>query len=256
MSRYRETTNVWTRYADITVDNRGGSVGSTNVLAVIPKDFDEFWLNVQPDADDIRVIDPDGFTLVTYDVKDAAGTGTFSKTNRDGSVRVTWSAPATAMCRLVLAWGLGSVSSGAGSPSTSSQKTGYIATTRPTRVVVAGPARLGTTRPEVGIQKSSTETIRVAFDVAGLLDRRSAKHAGGYEGDALSYASYTVDAASVAVPAMVDASSVRFHWPSLVSFLVQAGFSGTEYTINPTLTTKNAQVLNPRARVKVQNLVE
>lgn len=260
MIAYREGGYTWKYSAAITVDARSWSSGAVEISVPIPADWDAFWTTInQTDARDVRVLSADGLTKLTYDIVKTgpAAIDAGAITSRDGRLRISgWTPPLAAMCRLVVVWGQSSVSSGAGSPTFASPINGYIALGLPARGWMAMPPQAGRTKPVAKFAKGATEQIVLGLDVGGLVDTRATAHARSRSLGAISYASYVVHAAGTPQGGMVDASTLRFIDETRCYFLVNAGSSGTTYTIVPTVVLTSSQTLIPRALLEVRDLTE
>lgn len=261
---YRASGIRWRQYAAITVDATGWGGGAVDAEITIPRDLEAFWSLIDNSAAEARVLSPDLGTVLTYKITTAAG-ATFdatAKSNRDGKISIdNWTPPAAAMCRLVLAWHATGASSAASVLTTSSPLTGYIATGLPRVGWRAKLERPGATQPSIRLQKTATEVLRVYVDASGLIQGRQGRMAGpDSTAGALRYASYTVDTGGASQAGMKSATSLRFLGESTMFFLVQAGTSGTDYTINASAdvvhTDGTSDTINPRAMLRVRSTTE
>lgn len=257
---YRETTYTWKYSAAITVDASAWVAGAAEVSIPIPTDWDAFWLTInQTDARDVRILDADGLTKLTYDIVKTgpAAIDATAITNRDGRIRISgWTPPAAAMCRLVIIWGNSTVATGAGVPTFAAPLNGYIAVTAPARGWRARGVERGRTKPAATITKGAAEVLTVGVEVSPLLNSRTASSANTRAKEAISYASYSVTLAGAAQAAMITASSLRFLDTSRMYFDVKAGTTAVSYTIVPVVVTTAAQTLSPRALLDVRDLSE
>lgn len=259
---YREGSNIWSYFAAITVDARAWVAGAAEVSITVPADWDAFWTQInQTDGRDIRVLNAAGDTPLTYDVVDTGG-GAFGAadiTARSCKIRISgWTPPAAAMCRLVLAWGQASATSGAGSPTTVSPLNGYILVAAPQQGWTALPVRADVTTPAVRVQKTAAEAITYAVSFLPWLRGRLGQYARVSVGTSLSYATYVITngGSSAGLSGMIDLSKIRFLGADTVVVIAQAGVTATNYMIAVTATTTDSQTIEAAAELVVRTLQE
>ena len=152
--------DAYARRVPIVVDDRAGS-GSRDVTAAVPSTLAEFWDSIQADGDDIRVTLDDGVTPVTYQWSG------FTYATRTGSVQVdNATAPQSAMNVLWLYFGSASATSGAGSFTASSARTGIAAPSTPRRA----PTLMAVTTAPFSLAPSTS--ARSASSMKGWMARR------------------------------------------------------------------------------------
>lgn len=238
-------SSSWKFRAPIVIDKLSAGVTAEDVTATIPPDFSEFWDNVLPSGNDIRVTDQDGITLETYDI--AAG---FDTATRTGVIEVDGWTPAAAqsMGVLWLYWG-NSVASDARTPfAPAAPRTGYIYPGRPgVPAFKAGAEEPGASRPRQKFAYTATETVLPWLDVSALMTYRSEPYQGRLLYEEIAYiqlASLNSGAADQAGERtltnirMFDAFWVRGH--------LTAGTTQTNRAVSFTIGTTLSRVLNPR----------
>lgn len=250
----------------LTVDNTAGAVAAIDflfVLGTLIPDVDTFWDNVQPDGYDVRVVDPDGRTLLTHDV------GSWSKANRTGTISVDgYQAPATKQLLIWLVWGKpsGDATDVTSSVTISSPKTTYAFLADPTqadpaaRVESIQRTRARATVPTPELRKETGESLYV-FHRAPLL-RRSALTAFADSQDydcPQSAAHDVVDANGSDASTMYTAATGRWatgpgpEYAPWYAFLLTAGTNDTSYTHRVAFTTEAGEVLRTTGGVRVRN---
>jgi hypothetical protein len=260
MTQYTEGSTRWPHSAAITVDATGWSSGAQYITITVPADFAAFWDGIhQTDARDVRLLDADGVTKLSYQLVDQGGAAVAAAdiTARDMIIRIgSWTPPSAAMCRIVLAWGASGVSSGGTTVTPSSPLTGYINLGRPRLGWPARRERPDQTQPLLRVHKDAAEAVRFVVDFRGMLASRIFAQGGSPELGQLKSASYVVSTGGSAQAGMISATSVRFADPSAVIVLVQAGTSGTNYTVVVTAVTTTGETLISRTVLDVQTLSE
>lgn len=240
--------------AALALDGTAVGAGSYDVQFAVPADWDQFWNNVQSTGKDVRVCTADGRTAVSKFYFDG---GTFDTTTRTCVIDIqAVSVAANVMTQLWLYWGDSSLTIASSSFSPSSPKSAYIDQEKPgERIVRVLPERPGDTRPVTKLVKTSTETVYVWFDLRAYLLQRSDKYNNRKLLEEISYVSYSCDLSGSAQAAMVDATKTRFS-DGWVKVLLKGGSSGSQYTINLSITTTEGRVLNPRAMLYVADTSE
>jgi hypothetical protein len=262
MSAYRDSSgNTWKYHADISVDATSWTSGAIDITITIPNDWDAFWNYInQTDGRDIRVTDAAGTTLLSFDFVDsgASAVDTSDITARDGKIRIDAFTPTAAgTLRLQLYWGNGTVSSVFGVGLTiSNAYTGYILTAMMPIRFAAFRERPDATKAAMRLHKLPTETLAVMVDISELLPYRRTPHARSVRAAEIKLATYAASSGGSNYGGMVAGSTVRFYGGRWILFNVASGASGTTYTVTPTITLTDGQVLNPSLRVTVQTLAE
>lgn len=229
---------------------------SSDYTITIPKDWSDFWDDVDSSGLEIEVTDADGLTTLTYQWS------SFTSSTRTGVLQIdNYTSPVNGIAQIWLYWGMSGASTGAGSFSASSPRNGYVDLGAVVQPIATAPERPGDTIPLHRVSKASTETIWVWLDFGKELVRRdqvSDEHSQWEEIDGVTYA---VTLAGVAQGGMVSASSPRVHEGRYVRLPVLAGSSGSDYTLSATITTtypaqQSGRVLVRRAMVQVKDVSE
>lgn len=255
----------WPYRLAVSVANGAGGT-TVDGLVVVPS-TSSIWAELAADGDtnSVRITDSDGVTLKTFDLTDAAGTGSWSTANKDGGIRVdaiTMQADEDAHLLWVY-FGNRTVGTGVGSPSIASAQAGTILEDRPTRsnrrVLRAKGQTVGAASPSDRITKSSAETVHVWVVLTDLLagGLRAYEQKGG--GESASGIQFTVEAATVAQASMVTDSSLRFveiDGELIARVTVKAGSAGTDYTGRLKVWTTQGQVLDYRFLIDVEDVDE
>lgn len=147
----------------IIVDDRAGS-GSRDVTVTVPPTLAEFWDTIQADGDDIRLTLDDGVTPVIYQLASWTYATRTAVIEVDGAT-----APQAAMCVLWLYYGNASATSGAGSFTAASARTGRIVETVPgPSVPILQGLAAGQRPPSVWVGATG-ESRRIWWDLTGIL---------------------------------------------------------------------------------------
>lgn len=249
--RYTNFANRWLYRRAVAVDNTAGSASATDITFSIPRDDELFWTTVnQTDGRDIRVVDADGSTLLTYQL-----TG-FNAATRSVTIDVDgYAMPAAAMCQIWLYWGATGVSSAAGSFVAAGAKTGSIFASKPPGVIIpAIRENFRRLRPSATVQKATGESIFVTFDLRGALTSKvdGQPFGGGLEYAEVDYVTYRVLTAGGPAGTMIDVTKTRY-FDGFVSVYLTAGTVDTEYTIELTAVTTDGQTQLFFAWLSVRN---
>lgn len=257
VSWYRESTYVWKRRASITIDNTGGSAGTIDAEGTLPAEFDDFWTYIDGSGVELRVTAADGTTKLVYSL-----TG-FNKTTRAGTLSIDgMSSFGDGVHQAFLYWDSTGTPTGAAATVITTPKTLYIETCGPGPHIVRGLApRPGDTNPARKIQKGAGETIRVAFDLAPVLKRRTRPYQGYPYCEEIQWADYVVNLAGNAQSSMKTAANSRLFGGRYIVVDIKAGTTATDYTILPTVrtvdgATNSASILTPSAWLMVKTPVE
>lgn len=251
----------------VSVDTSGGSVTSNDVNVAIPKWFSYFWDGVNDDGDDIRVTSADGISELTYQLTDAAFTGSWDKANRDAGIQVDNALfDGNEDCGVIwIYWGNAAASAGAGSFTPSSAITGRIAGAEPSSPVEPSKYSPGDATPAVTVGKTTAETKWVWTSLASLV-HRAARHSQGRLGhEGIVGVSYAVYQGASSQAAMEDAAGLRLMESAAgdvyARIPVKAGSDDTDYTIRLTVYTSTdtssagtaEQTLDTRILLKVKD---
>lgn len=243
------------RRASVSVNNTGGSASAIDISITIPKEWDQFWTEInQTDGRDIRICDADGVTVLTYQLVG------FTLATRTLSIEVDgYSAPAGEMCQLWLYWNNAAASSVAGSFVAAAAKTGTVHICEPAgKRIVATAERFKDQRPRNTLSKHSSESLYFTLDVGPLLNQRPMPYAfkGHRECEEIDYVSYRVLAAGVASGTMIDESLIRFVGGRYIQLILKAGSDGTGYTVEVTIVTTEGQTFVRNVWLEVRNTDE
>jgi hypothetical protein len=261
---YRDSSETWLYRAAVTIATPAASPYTATI--VIPPDFHHFWTTIDSSGNDLRLVEWDATNKVwkksNYQL---AASPAFSKTNRIGTIEADGLAVGTTgnpTC-LWLYYGPadGAASSGAGTVTLSSAKSGYIELARPTsgRVFSLAPERLGSTLPSQRFQKNDGETVHIWWDLSAALPERRDVEASHLGLGGVVYADPDVyNDQSATQAAMFTTDSTRFaeyQGRLYVKQEVKAGTSGSDYTVEMKIGLTDLQVLVGRVGMKVQNVI-
>lgn len=222
------------------------STGTNDVSVVIPKSH-PIWaiLASEGNENSVRVTDGDGYTPLTFQLKNAALSGTWSTANKDGGIRID-NAAFVAGTAVKLIWiyvGNSAATSGAGSVTLSGAVSGYLYQNTPPRagdVVRAGPTPPGETVASPDVPKRSGETRRVWLGLNGLLSGRAVP-AEGAPGLESVWGVATSSQTGGSAASVHDSTETRFVEDAdgvfYASVLTQSGSGGTDYVYIATVTT-------------------
>lgn len=226
---------LWSKRAAISVDNNGTSPADVDV--VIPREWDDFWTTIDSSGNELRAVWYDSQTLLSYSVDNGSG-GAFSKTNRNGRIRIDgMTVPATAGCLLIWLYYGSTSTQGSAAVATviAASRTGSIELGRPGLYRLEhSPQTPGLTRPRVTFHKTATEQIDVWIRYDKVLQKRvtPGNSAGVHEEP--WYLTQTVESTAGADQAgMRDITPARWVWwrgQMWAKVRVLAGTSGTNYT--------------------------
>ena len=241
----------WKHRAPIAVDNTSGA-STIDISCSVPAEWG-FWSTVKSDGTDIRLVDADGSTVLTYKVDD------WNYANKIATLKIdNYDAPdAAAVVLIWVYWGNSAASSAAGSFTVSSAKTGKIEPICQARPVIReGHLQPGRTKPMDQIAKAPDETLHVYFDVEGLLNRRCEKINGASRGEEMDYVKLRVLSGSSDQSSMYDEGKTRFIHPGIIKCHITAGANSTDYIISLRIGTTEGRVLNPRVLLRVKDVSE
>lgn len=255
----------WPYRLAATVANSAG--GTTVDGRIVVPATSRLWAELAADGDtnSIRVADADGVTLLSFELTDAAGTGSWSTANKDGAIRVDAIAMQAAedahLCWVY--FGNRTASTGATTPTIASAELGTILEDRPNRanrrILRAKAQAVNAANPSDRITKSSAETVHVWVSLNGLLANGLAAYETKGGGESASGIQFTVETGGAAQASMVDDASLRFVEIGdelFARLTVKAGTSGTDYTGRLKVWTTQGQVLEYRFLVDVEDVDE
>jgi hypothetical protein len=220
--------DAYARRVPIVVDDRAGS-GSRDVTAAVPSTLSELWDTIQADGDDIRVTLDDGVTPVTYQWSG------FSYANRTGSVQVdNATAPQAAMNVLWLYFGNAAATSGAGSFTASSARTGHIVATVPgPSVPILQGLAAGQRPPSVWVGATG-ESRRIWWDLTGILSPLRAPSEGQTSGQEVQAVIADAQDSGAGASSLWVAGSERVivtpDGRTLAGYIATGGADGGRYT--------------------------
>jgi len=249
----------WTHRAPILIDNHSGA-STIDVTATVPGDFTRFWENVDGanGGADIRVTDADGQTLLTFDV------ASFNATTRTATIEIDNLSASSTTSAIVawLYWGASSKSTAVTAFSPQNPKTGYIEIGAPgsgsQRMVKCGPETPGATNPRAEIHKASGDRIHLWWDLTGVLAKRSVPSQNSRALDEIASVTYDLQYGTngTSDSAMVVLGELRMIGPAYVRTTVRAGNSGTNYTAVLDVTLTSGRILDFRATIRVQDVIQ
>jgi len=258
----------------ITWINVAGSA-TIDANATIPDDDDDFWTTIDSSANELRITLADGYTLATYDIDDGAG-GAFSKTNRDGRIRVDGIPTGSTANEALLGWMYYDTETTAGDGSSAvtitSAETGYLERGSPSwaSVLVARP-RLDTERPPMSFSKDSSEYYHLWLDLTQMLEVRGERYANRMQYEEVRRLTYRIlNNASSEQAGMADPTKVRFveapepggrNRRFYARLPVQSGTTANNYTLQAAIGTivppsTNHRTFRTGASFKVRDLLE
>ena len=244
MARY---SSDWKKRVKISIIDPAGSA-SKDVEIAIPPELDEFWDVIDSAGAELRVVGPDGVTVLTYDIVQDSDDGTFdatSVTNKDGKIRIeSMGLPSEVGCIAahlifdsVTTQGSASAAVSMGTP-----LTGYIEMGRPSWFVLKAERPIpGGVLPDKQLAKTSTDRVFVWVEFTGALEKAISLHASSPQHEEVLYALSTVlDTTGAQVATMIDNSELRIVeigkrvW---VKALIKAGTTATNYTLGVKIAT-------------------
>ena len=250
----------WGKRVAITVDV-ASAAGTYDAQGAIPKDWDEFWDNVDATGDEVRVTLADGYTLATYDI------ASFNKTTRAATIQVDSLTLGSAE-GIVLLWlyfdNSGATDASSAVTITSAQSL-YIELAQPRtqRTLAPRPEASGAAKAALNQAKEDDVTTYLWWDVSAWLHDKRVMDNGSRRNEELDYCKFEVEAAGTPVGTMVDATKNRFAEVSGVMYvvtLVKAGTAGTVYLAKLTFTTSTPNSLTQtevaKSRLTIQDITE
>lgn len=229
---------------------------SSDYTITIPRDWSDFWDDVDSSGLEVEITDADGITTLTYQWS------SFTKATRTAVLQIdNYTSPVNGVAQIWIYWGMTGATTGAGSFVASSPRNGYVDVGDVVNPIATLPERPGDTKPQHLISKATGETIWVWMDLGKELIKRdqvSDEHRQWEEIDGVTYA---VTLAGSAQGGMVSASSVRIHDGRYVRVPVLAGTTATDYTLSLTISTtyptqSTGRTLVRRALLRVLDVSE
>jgi hypothetical protein len=252
--------------AAITIDTT--LAGTVDVNVSIPYWWEDFWGDIDATGLELRVTAADGVTLLAYSVDNGAGL-TFDRSIRAGRIRIDGFVGVNGGVSMAwVYWSTdGTEGTAAVATTIAAPVSGWIELGTPAlHVAEHAPQRPGVTIPRQVIQKGSTENIHVWIRVDRALEKRTTPNASSrlYE-EVRGCVHSIVDNAGSDASTTYDLDEVRFVYrngETWVRVNAKAGSSGSNYTIAPTIATKNphevnesSRVLQPRIGLAVRNVL-
>lgn len=265
MSWYSAGGVVWEHMTPVTVDLSAYVSGTVDVVIALGGNAwqtnDQFWEAVQSDGYDVRALDANGRSLLSFDLSG------WSKSSRTGTVRVdNWTPPGAGTGLIWLAYGHPSDSAAdvSTTPSIATPYTGYVTLTSPAdvepsrKVAVVREAPKATV-PRGRVAKTSDEVMYLWHHVEPALHRRGrwGRWAQSPRYEEPELATYDVYDGNSTVGGMVDATSPRWVLDDDTGLwlrtLVQAGTDPDNYTERVLITTTLGQTLGARMAIHVRD---
>lgn len=265
--------SAWTRRYAVSVPHTVSPNGTNDVSVVIPASH-PLWAILDTegtDGDSIRVTEGDGVTALTFELTDAALTGSWSTSGRNGGIKIDNAAfvAGTAVKLLWVYVGNSAATTASGSVTLSGALSGYLYQALPPRaadVIDARPQRPGETVASPDVGKSAAEVRRVWLRLNRMLSGREAVEGSGGLESLWGVATSSVTGGSPA--AVHDSTATRFveeeDGAFFASVLTTGGTDGTDYAYIATLTTgsdmsstnNTDQTLEARFRLLVNDAEE
>jgi hypothetical protein len=240
----------WEHRLLLTIDNVGGTAGAIDLtfdLSLLAA-FDHFWDNIQADGDDIRMVDPDGYTLLTYDVE------SFNATTRTGTIEVdNYDAPAEGICAIYLYYGYSSAADATTTVTPSGALTIKHEPACPGfPLITAAPLEPGSTNPPTEISKTSLETLHVWWDVTAILEVGCYEFNGTQGVENVDYLQFSLEqGGTTASTAFWDETANRFvetpEGRTYLKTIVKSSTDANNYTLAALMGTTLGRVLDFRA---------
>lgn len=249
MSWYQEAAASFTYRTMIVVDNTGAAVTPKDVSITIPPHWEGWMVCNQVDGRDLRVTQADGITLVNYDLESFDAT-THVLTVELDDVTVT----ANRNQVFWLYYGSDDATDATSAVTPSSALTGYvIAGASVVRTFAYREESQGTTRPTARFQKRANEELWIACDFGAAMIPAFASYNDHLDYEEIGSFRVQVELAGSAQSAMVDGARNRGVGKATLLAWVQAGSSGSTYTVVITATTTLGRVLEARCLLTVQD---
>ena len=257
----------YTKRAAIALDNTASGSGTISWNLAIPKDWDQFWNNIQSDGDDIRLCEADGFTEIDSGKATAFDLGTsWNASTRTGNIRVNgWTGgTANKTCLVWMYWGYASATAGTfgayGAPTTVTARVAKEGRRGVRSRIATQPEPPGATRPRNFVSKTSSEKLDLYLDFEGELLVRDRAYNGRFNFEEISTFTVTSEKATVdTTSTMLDITNVSVIGDSGAMVRVRtkaAGTSGDDHTVKAVVTTTEGRILERRLVLKVRNAVE
>lgn len=255
MSWYQEGSNIWNRRWPIAVNNISGT-SPIDITCLVPPEWPEFWDNISDltNGDDIRVVDADGKTKLTYQLNG------FVHSTHVLTLEVDNYTPPSSegMCLIWVYWEQASAADGAGSFTPASAKTGIVFPGCPgARRVAAMSERQDATKPRAVIVKGPADTVHIWFNLKATLAFRCEPYANNLVLEEIDEVNIEVLTSNSPQAALVTPADTRFLPGGWVRVTVKAGDDGSDYTINLIVTTTDgvdAQTFEVRAALQVRDV--
>lgn len=254
MSWYQENGEVPKYRVAIGINNVSGSAGAIDAELTLPAYLESLWSETQVDGDDIRIVDADGTTKLTYELSG------WNQTTRAGTIKIdNYSAPGGGMLLVWLYWGNSTYTSGGTSVTTASPKTATVEVGAPaTNLFVAQREQPGAARPRHVLAKRSSEAIFVYIDWSGLLTPLAQPVRDRFsQYEEIDYiSSVTVTTSGTNQTTMYDEEKGHFLGGAMTRTLIKAGTTDTDYTVKVQVKTTLGQTLEQTIWLKVRDTNE
>jgi len=259
MSWYDE---AWKYRSAIGIVNDGLGGGTDDVTIAVAVDWDHFWDNIQSDGDDIRITSADGITLETYQLIG------FDFANKVLTIECDAVAMAgSAATELIwLYYGNSAAVAASGTFTAANALTGHIWLGTPPEGnrVRLRRERPEATQPETEFAKTTAEELWL-WILVPLMQRVEANEGQQAFEEVARVANTNLvkTGGSDVTSTLADATATKFvedgegFWVGIS--LQDAGADGTDYSIEPRITTQignvdgQRRILNPRILMKVRD---
>ncbi len=245
----------WKMRQPVAISALGGGGGSAtvDVEIQIPKDWDDFWENVNSNMFDAIPVSKTG-SILTFQRKTGANYATRTLVLQLESLSISDS-DSTAF--IYIYWmNTGASDQSTGPHTISTPKAGNIFLGMPTgRVVQTLPNRSASEAPQTSFTKTSNEEVDVWFSVNTLLMQRQSTYKSRKGFEAIDYVQVrSLDNTGADDAGRYDEDETRFI-PGWVKVRSKGGANNTDYTLELLIYTTTQQTFSLRCLIKVRDLL-
>lgn len=233
----------------VVIDKLTAGTSATDLTFDIPADLPEFWSVVESDKSNIRITDADGVTDLTWQ----ASSWSYASTGGTATIEIdNWTPPAENCMAVIWLYTGGTDTTNEGSFTAATPRTGYVWSCGVDGTTVAGRTNTnGSATPDQTLYKSTDETIAAWVAVDGQLAKRRTAYNDRNDCEEIESITYSVTTGGADQASMYDETKVRVSQDNRVRLWLKAGADGTDYTVEPVITTTSGRVLNPRFLLSV-----
>ena len=245
----------WSHRIPILCDNLVAGTAAVDITFSIPGEVADFWDNVRPTGNDIRVTIANGTTIINHQLV------SFNSVTRTGSIEIESWTPALAQSLGVIWVYVGNAAASAASTPfvASTPRNGYVTAERPSGGVLhASRIQPGKTDPSMALTLTLQETIKPWVVVTQMLGVLESPYEGHTEFEEVEYITQTLNEAGVDVPTAYAESDIRMAGTGAIrtNVIGSALTSGDKYTLSMAVGTSEGRILNPRVKVYAKNVDE